>query len=161
MFQRIYHWIQKAEEFSLIVCMFAIVFLMTLQVITRYLVVLPAPWSAELGTFSLVWMVFLGAAVAARRNRHVRVESIFSRLPDTVQYYVQIFIYIVILLILAVLSYYGFIRAQMSSSSILPATRIPMTTIMISVPIACLVMILHYILALYKHLRLKPGGDAS
>ncbi len=161
MSSKTYDWLKKAEDICLIVCICAIVFLMVLQVVTRYVVVLPAPWSAELGTFCLVWMVFLGAAVAARRNRHVRVESIISRLPVSLQYAIQIGILLGILTMLSILVYFGFVRAQMSFSSILPATRIPMTFIMISVPIACFLMIIHYVVALYKHLRSNPGGKSS
>ena len=155
---KIYDWLKKVEEICLIICICAVVFLMALQVVTRYLVVLPAPWSAELGTFSMVWMVFLGAAVAARKNRHVRVESIFSRFPETLQHFIQAGILLTILAILTILVYFGFIRAQMSYASILPATRIPMTYIMIAVPVACVLMIIHYLVTLYQHIRSKPGG---
>jgi TRAP-type C4-dicarboxylate transport system permease small subunit len=161
MLKHLYFWLQKIEEGALIVCISLIVLLMALQVFTRYVVTIAVPWSAELGTFCLVWMVFLGAAVGARRQRHVRVESLISRLPQKVQYVVQIFIHISILLILIVLAYFGFIRAQLSSNSILPATKIPLNAIMMSVPAASALMIIHYSIRLYELIRSKFGGDSS
>jgi TRAP-type C4-dicarboxylate transport system permease small subunit len=161
MLTRIYSLIQRIEEVALIVTMALIVILMALQVFTRYVVKIPIPWSAELGTFCLVWMVFLGAAVGARRRRHVRVESLILRAPEQFQYVVQILIHIGLLLILAVLAYFGFIRAQMSSNSLLPATKIPLSALMISVPIVSVIMFIHYAVALYQLIYSKLGGRSS
>ncbi|MBD3305971.1 TRAP transporter small permease subunit [candidate division KSB3 bacterium] len=161
MLDRLYVWIQKIEEGALIIAMALIVLLMALQVFTRYVVKMPVPWSAELGTFCLVWMVFLGAAIGARRGRHVKVETLISRCPAGVQYVVQLVIHVGLLVILAILAYFGFIRAQMSSSSILPATGIPMNALMLSVSVASVLMFLHYALAFYLLIRPKLGGESS
>lgn len=52
-----------------------------LQVVTRYGLMLSAPWTEELARLALVWAVFGGAVVGVARQLHTRVEVVFDRLP--------------------------------------------------------------------------------
>ena len=46
----------------------------TLQVLSRYVLEAPLPWTEELARFLLVWVAFLGSASVARRKMHIAVE---------------------------------------------------------------------------------------
>lgn len=59
-----------------------------LQVVTRYGLMLSAPWTEELARLALVWAVFAGAAVGVARQLHTRVEVLFDRLPGVPRFIV-------------------------------------------------------------------------
>ncbi len=46
------------------------------QVLSRYVLFIPAPWVEEFISFLFVWMIFLGAAYAQLRQEHTRLELI-------------------------------------------------------------------------------------
>lgn len=53
---------------------------MFLSVITRYLVGQAIYWAEEVGTFGLVWITMIGAAVAVKRNAHFAMPTSIGRL---------------------------------------------------------------------------------
>ncbi|MCL6614828.1 MAG: TRAP transporter small permease [Firmicutes bacterium] len=64
----------------------AMVVVLSLQVLSRYLFNAPLYWSEELARFIFIWSVFLGAAMAFRRGTHMSVDLITgSRLPGRVR----------------------------------------------------------------------------
>lgn len=73
-----------------------------LQVIARYVLVTPLPWTEELSRFLLVWVAFLGAASVTRRKLHITVEFLSSKLPPFAGHLVNVVTYILIIFFLAV-----------------------------------------------------------
>ena len=53
------------------------------QVFGRYVFNYSIGWATETATFSQIWMVLLAAGVAMRRNLHVGVDVLLSKLPNT------------------------------------------------------------------------------
>ena len=52
------------------------------QVIFRYIISAPLPWSEELARYCFVWIVFLGGAVGLSRGIHLGVDLIVNMLPE-------------------------------------------------------------------------------
>lgn len=44
------------------------------QVVARYFFNRPLAWMEEFGTYAFIWMVMIGAAVAAKEHRHILVD---------------------------------------------------------------------------------------
>ncbi len=69
-----------------IIAISVVMVLVTLaQVIFRYVVAAPLPWSEELARYCFVWIVFLGAAVGLSRGYHLGVDLFVAMLPKKVQ----------------------------------------------------------------------------
>ena len=51
----------------------AVLGLVAFQVVTRYVLNAPVPWTEELARFSLVWLTFVGAGYVMARGAHVTV----------------------------------------------------------------------------------------
>ena len=54
------------------------------QVATRFLLASPLAWTEELSRFLLIYVGFLGAAIAVRKNTHIYIELIYHVLPTPV-----------------------------------------------------------------------------
>ena len=68
------------ENFSTAVLIFLCV-IVFVQVVARFVLKVPTPWSEELARYILIMLVFLGTALSLRRRRHLTVANIFNRLP--------------------------------------------------------------------------------
>lgn len=65
---------------AVLVILFAAMFgCVALQVVLRYVAILPAPWTEELARFLLVVMVHLGAVVVWLRGDHIRSDFLLAR----------------------------------------------------------------------------------
>ena len=68
------------DGFSLLLFVLLLLLAVT-QVIFRYLLMIPLPWTEELARFTLVWVTFLGAASVTRRKLHIAVDYFIAKLP--------------------------------------------------------------------------------
>jgi len=50
------------------------------QVLSRYLLAVPAPWTEELARFLLIWIGLLGAAYAYRADSHIGFDTLSNRI---------------------------------------------------------------------------------
>lgn len=65
-------------------CMIAVmVAVIFLQVVFRSVIKSAIPWSEELARYLMVWITFLGAAIAVKRKGHIGVEALARVLPPT------------------------------------------------------------------------------
>ena len=62
----------------------------TVQVFSRYVLDRPLPKFFELSIYSFVWIIYLGASLARRYNRHIRFDIIYRKLPRRTQLLIDI-----------------------------------------------------------------------
>ncbi len=70
----------KLEEYLLVGSLAVLVFLVFLQVVMRYFFAMSLTWSEEIARFLFLWMVWLGAAYAAKRRAHLKIEAFTQKL---------------------------------------------------------------------------------
>ena len=71
-------WACAAAEVAGAVLLAAVVVIVLIQVVTRYVLHIAVSWPEELARYILVWMMFLGAAVAEARHQQVSVDTLSS-----------------------------------------------------------------------------------
>ncbi len=60
----------------------AVVALVLIGVVARYVLSISLPWAEEVARMMLVWLTFGGAAAATFRMTHIRVDTIYGRFPE-------------------------------------------------------------------------------
>ena len=78
-------------------------------VVTRYVFPQPAFWTGEVAALGFAWVVFIGAAAAARRRLHVGVDLLTAALPARVQ---GALARLVSLVVAAILGYVAWLASQ-------------------------------------------------
>ena len=66
---------------SVVVISLVMVTVTLAQVIFRYVIAAPLPWSEELARYCFVWIVFLGGAIGLSRGIHLGVDLFVNMLP--------------------------------------------------------------------------------
>lgn len=125
-----------------------------LQIFFRYVLNDSLFWSEELARFLLVWLTFIGATVAYRRNMHPGVDVVFRRLDRSLRFKLRRAVDLLCLLFFGVLIWHGthfafFIRAQTT-----PALGLPKWLVFSIIPISGALFTLHAIAFL------QAGGAA-
>lgn len=64
----------KIENTLLVSLLVGMIIVAFLQVLFRYLFLMSAPWTEELGKFLLAWLIFIGAAWAVYSEDHIKVD---------------------------------------------------------------------------------------
>jgi TRAP-type C4-dicarboxylate transport system permease small subunit len=115
----------------------------TLQVVCRYLLGAALPWSEELARYFLVWMTFLGASIALKREAHMGIQGLVDKLSSRVQRSVKLLTRLTVFGFLCIATLKGFQLALFNMNQYSPAMRIPMGMVYFAIPTGCLIMLAH------------------
>ena len=105
---KVLKWLDKhLEEMLLVILLAAIVLVMLYQIVRRYLFNSSLSWSEELGKFLFVWISWMGISLGQREGEHIKITMLTDRLPFRLAQIVNIISDIVVIIICAVIFYYG------------------------------------------------------
>lgn len=120
---------------ALVVVMSVILFL---QVVFRYVLMLPLPWSEEAARFCLVWFAMLASCVAGQRGLHFAIRWGVKWLNPWVREAARILILAFGAGVLLFLAFEGFSYLAIVSTLTATATRINMTWVYAAIPVGCI-----------------------
>jgi len=128
----------------LIVVLFVFMVFATLfQVISRYIFKSPLFWTEETGRYLLVWISFLGATTALKRNMHVAVNFFLNFFSEKIRSKLELLGKIFILFFLAFTIKGGLILSKINIHQLSPALRIPMFWPYVIIPLSAIIMFIH------------------
>ncbi len=97
----------------------------------------------EISRFTLVWVTFLGAAVAFKRNEHMAFDFLLVRMPQGMQRVVKVLREVILLALVFIMMYYGVELVCANIGQISLQAMIPIGYVYVVFPIAGLVMFVH------------------
>jgi len=130
-------------------------------VVGRYIFNRPIGWSEEISEYLVVWAVFMGAAYTLKKDGHIGVDILTSRLKDGTRRVFLRFQYLVGLIFFSLLFYKGIemvaLSLRMDSRSM--AIEFPLFVAHLSVPVGSALLILQCIhkLLLLRSKRIEQG----
>lgn len=118
----------------------------------------PLNWSMDMSLFLFAWSVFLSADSALRAGKLVRVEVIFNSLKPSLQKWITICNYLIILIFLVALIVFGIklsIITRARSFQGIPGFSY--TWVTLSIPVGATLQILTVVIKLRELLTSKPS----
>lgn len=135
----------------------ALTVVVTLQVLGRYVPVIPRPlWTEEIARWLLAWMVFLGAAVALRRSDHFVIDLIPRRVDERFGRVLQMLVLVTVLAISVIILVGGVMLTQGGLTRISTASGLHLAWAFAALPVGGLFMTVFSIELAVRVLR----GDA-
>lgn len=89
------------------IAMFAVAINTAYEAIARRLFNSPTSWIFSVSLFVMVWFPLLAAPFVTKEGRQIRVDFLFSRLSETVQNKLNIINYLISMIFVLILGYYG------------------------------------------------------
>ena len=138
--------VYKALLNGFIFIMFALMILVTLaNVFGRFLFNSPIFWSSEMARYSFVWIIFLGAALAARNGSHIGMEVLMNKLPPKGKVFLKAAINCMVIIFLFVFTIVSFIQAYNAVDTESSAMQIPMLIPYLALPLGGAAMIVEVV----------------
>lgn len=139
-------------------CMSIAVFI---QIIFRYLLHQPIYWSEEFPRFILIWLTFLGSAIAMKNRSHLSISLLTNRLAVQKRIWVQFFANLLSLLFISILVWGGIIIAILTMPNRTAALQMPTGLVYLAVPVGGIIMIIYLLkntIELFKENNRKTKG---
>jgi TRAP-type transport system small permease protein len=117
------------ERVVSVVLMAALAGLTLFQIVSRYVLATPFPWTEELARYSMVWLTFVSAALVMSQGRHIAVTAIGDRFGGRVRIAMYVFAHLLVVAVCVVLltASREFIEAMGRIRA--PASRLPMSVV--------------------------------
>ena len=150
----------KVAAYSIIGISVLMVVVTLAQVIFRYVIAAPLPWSEELARYCFVWIVFLGGAIGLSRGIHLGVDLFVNLLPDRFRPGLEALSNAFIACFAAAIVYASYPVINMNMLQRSPALGVQMSWIYIAIPISmCLIVLicLERIVAILRASRERKG----
>jgi TRAP-type C4-dicarboxylate transport system permease small subunit len=138
--RKVYRFLCKVEE---TICGIGFMFLVGfifLSAILRFFRV-SMSWNIDLAMFLLAWTAFLGADIAWRNGQLVGIDIVTRNLPKVAQKIIQIALYIIIFVALALIAVFGLKLAYDERVRTYQSIPIPYSLVTLSIVVAAFSML--------------------
>lgn len=129
--------------------MLALIGVITLQIISRVFFN-AVPWTEEIARFLLIWITFLGAALAFQRGRHIAVTFVVDALPSGMKKLARILACLVMIGFMLSLVVIGYEYMQVQSFQKSPSLRWSMYYVYAIIPISAALMLFYALIDLLE-----------
>lgn len=123
-------------KISIVVISVVMVLVTLAQVVFRYVVAAPLPWSEELARYCFVWIVFLGGAVGLSRGIHLGVDLLVNMLPGPARRGLDALTSGLIAAFAATVIYASYPVLNMNMFQRSPALGVQMSYIYVAIPVS-------------------------
>ena len=136
----------------------AVIILLTLAgVFCRYLLNHPIPWQEEVSTVLMVWLVFMGCSVVAKKSAHIRIDTLSKLAPPRARTVWLIAVNLIMLTVLGIVCFYA-ARLTMQTQKLTTLLKIPYQVVYAAAPISIALIIIHTVIDTVKLTRHRNGG---
>ena len=118
--------LESVEKVFLVVTAAIMVIVIAYQVVLRYVFHASNAWSEELARYLFIYDVFIGSAIALRKNSHLQVDVFLNLMKERTKYIYTIIVTILGILFLAVLFVYSISLCKISAVNITPGLKVSM-----------------------------------
>ncbi len=149
----------------LMACVFGVIIVVVwMQVFCRYVLDSALGWAEELSVYLLVWLVFLGAAAAARDRSHIRVDVLVDRLPPRFRVVLRVVVDLLQAVFMVVMVWLGFRMVGVMSGTQSPTLYLPVSYVSYAaLPLTFVAGIFYAVRDIHRAWRERPstGGGGS
>lgn len=117
----------------------------------RFVLKMPLSWSQEVVMIGFVYSVLFGAALAFKNAEHLTVD-LFEEAKKGIQKALDLFSFIIVLIMIGVLFYYGWMLVldNLNSGQILGFLPIKKAYVYMALPISSLFMLYYHVRKVFK-----------
>jgi TRAP-type C4-dicarboxylate transport system permease small subunit len=151
-----------------ILALVAMMVVVTLDVILRYVFNQPTVWAGEVASFLTIAVVFLGLAQNMRLGDHIRIDILTGRLPARTRLFLDVAAH-AIAIVFAVVLFWGcwvrfdnfWVRQTVSDSPLMIPLWLPMLPVLAGAAIFCLAAVGGFVTRFHALLGGDPIGSRN
>lgn len=153
-------WLDLVLQIMGVLLLGAVTVSVTLQVFSRYITQSSIPWTAELASYSFVWLSMIAIALGVRRGRHMLLD-VWDYLPYRRWLVVLIdtIAAVVVVGVLVLLTWFGSQGLGAAFNRTLPGLGISYGWVTLAVPVGSALALIFAIEAWWKSIHAAPHED--
>lgn len=135
--------VNRLTEYAIAVMMGVMTLIIALQVFYRYVLNDPLSWTEEIARYLMIWICFLGSAMALKYGEHICVSFIRDRFAPRIRQTIGFCVVATVLAFFVFATWEGVVITIQVSDQQTPATWISMAWAYSCIPVSFFIMMLH------------------
>lgn len=145
-------WICLYVAYFLLV---AVTIIAVFGVYYRYVLIDPIQWAEEIARYILIWMTMIGASIAVKERKHVRLTSVLVRLPEHMALIIEIVFFLIIIFIIGLIANESIIMVFSRSAKIIsPSLQISMIWAHTALPVGFALILIQSFYILFEDIKI-------
>ena len=144
---------------AFVICSLTVI--LGLQIIKRNILLSSFTWAEELSTISMVWITFLGAALATITDQHTRIDFFIRNLPSKAYHSFLIFDDLVCMLFCGVIIKFSWAAIGKNLNNLTPALKLPVSVNYAGIFAGFVLMIIFFTLRIAVEIMTLSGKDVN
>ena len=140
-------------SFGFLVCV-------SLQVLFRYVLEEPLPWSEEVARYLFVWAALLGAAVTVGRNDNFSISILAERLPSRGRWALDVLAAALGVVFVLIMLWKGTLMSWRMGGALTPVLQISQGLVYAVIPLSALYMLVHLLVRIATLVQAGPSAEA-
>lgn len=124
-----------------------------LQVLVRFVLKYPLPWTEEVSRLSFVYSIFVGATIAVREKTHINVDVVLVALPARIARAMKLLGTALVAVFLCFVIWQGVVFIRATGIQMTPVLQIPFRHLYLVIPVSGALMLLYLILGAVDEFR--------
>ena len=151
--KKISDMLEKILKVASVCILVLLVIVISIQIFARYVLNHSLSWSEELARYLFIYLIFLGASVVYKQDRHISVDYFLDQLPARMKSIVGISADILLLIFLVVVFYQGLRLSRLVYNVPTAALYIPWTYVYLAIVIGSGSMVIFTLIFIYHRIR--------
>ena len=123
-------------------------------------------WAEEVARYSIVWIVFVGGSVCARKGMHLSVDAVTVRFSEKTQRIMRVLVNVLCFVFSVFLVVYGFelVTLAHETEQLTPGLEMPIFYVYLAIPTGGALMAVRFAQDIYRalrHLQAERTAQAS
>lgn len=156
-----YRILSRLIEIAIIIGAAFIVAMVTSEVVLRYVFKHSLIFTEELSRYLMVWIVFLGSALAVRDKAHIRINILTKRLNPAQRKVADLLAYVLVLFFLLVVAVEGFRILPSQLQQMCTTFDLSLFYFYLAIPAGCLLMMIYLLPVIRETLTKKPEAEVN
>jgi len=144
----------KWYDTPVLIIFWVLIFIVSLQFITRYILNDSLAWTEEIARYFLILLGFIGGITCVRKGKHIFLEFFYRYLPIS---YIKPIVLFVESIVAAFFTYTGYLCIELATrtSQNMVSINLPKSVLYYSVMVACFLMALFAFLNIIKYIKMS------
>lgn len=149
--------LSRAEEICVALLLCAASLILFIDVAGRFLFSTSFSWAAESVRYAIVWVVFIGSSIAARRGIHISIDALREFLPPPARRPLILLVLAISILFCALMLWFAIqlVATMQGYRQVSPAMQIPMWWVYLAIPVGVGLMLVRFAQTLWLELRYR------
>ncbi len=152
-FDRLVNGITAVVKTVMVAMTFVIFFVTIFTVFTRYILNFVPSWSEEVPRYLLVWITYLGAALAVKYKEHISLDVFFNLLPVRMRQIGHLFLNGLVAIVGLIMLYYGIGLLGQFGDDLMESIPVRNLYLYLAMPISGALMLLYLFQDTWKAIR--------